>query len=245
MPIADILGLKPGPTLLVTAGLDGDEYPSIEAAYAAAETYNGGNFSGRLIILPIVNVAGFDAGTSKNPIDGKYPKYCIPGSLFGTTPRLMRRIVQDYARHASLWLDLHSAAQGETVIPCLWNNLSGVAAIDARGEAFTRVSRVVAAVREQGSTATRTLAKYGCTYVLAESEDEEQHGHYIDRAMQTLGMIPSVSSIRPPRVFTKTRDLETLEDIPGEGEVLLWKKVAQPPHPGARLGEIAYEEITE
>ncbi|MBY0473229.1 succinylglutamate desuccinylase/aspartoacylase family protein [Patescibacteria group bacterium] len=246
MPIADILGLKPGPTLLVTAGLDGDEYPPIAAAFEAAQRYKDGDFAGRLIILPIVNIAGFDAGTSKNPIDGKYPKYCIPGRLFGTSSdRLMRSVVKTYAQHSALWLDLHSAAQGETVIPCLWNNISGVASVDALGEAFTRVSGVIAAVREQGGRATCTLAKHGCTYVIAESEEEEQHAAYIEHALQVLGMIPDNSPTQPPRIFTKTRDMKTFEETPNEGELVLWQKTTNLPGHKGRFGEIAYEEITE
>jgi hypothetical protein len=244
MPIADITGSRPGPILLVTAGLDGDEYPSIAAAFAAAERYSSGDFAGRLIILPIVNTAGFDAGISQNPIDGKYPKYCIPGSIFGTSSqRLMRRIVQTYARHAALWLDLHSAAQGETVIPCLWNDITGAAEVDARGEAFTRSSGVTAAVREQGGHATRVLAKHGCTYVIAESEEEAQHSAYIERAMQTLGMISGSAPTQPPRIFRKTRDMKTFEETPSEGELVLWQKTTNPPGYKGRFGEIACEEI--
>ncbi|MCX6820164.1 MAG: succinylglutamate desuccinylase/aspartoacylase family protein [Candidatus Adlerbacteria bacterium] len=244
LPVADITGAKAGPTLLVTAGLDGDEYAGIEAAYAAAEKYSDGNFSGRLIILPLVNMPGFEAGVSHNPLDKKFPKYCIPGRAHGSpTERLMYYIVQTCARSAVLWLDLHSGARDEITTSCLWNDITGVPEVDARGELFTQHSGALAAVREHAGRRSKALAAYDCAYVLAESEDATQHMRYIERAMQQLGMLAGQPPTETIRIFTKTRDMYTLAEEIKTGEVLLWHKTAPSARKGERAGEIAYDEL--
>ena len=243
LPVADIIGNKAGPVLLVTAGLDGDEYAGIEAAYAAAEKYSDGNFSGRLIILPLVNMPGFEAGVSHNPLDGKFPKYCIPGQAHGSpTERLMQHIVQTYARTAVLWLDLHSGALGEITTSCIWSSTTGIAAVDARGKHYARVSGAPVAVCTPAHTGIRILAPYGCTYVLAESEDTTQHSIYIERAMQQLGMLPGNPPEHTMRIFTKTRDTYSQTEEIRNDELLLWYKTAPPTRQGERVGEIAYDE---
>ena len=47
VPVADIKGRAPGKTLLVTAGVDGDEYASIDAAYTMIDEVNKASFNGR------------------------------------------------------------------------------------------------------------------------------------------------------------------------------------------------------
>src|SRR5690242_19972927 len=84
IPVFDIAGNQPGKTVLITAGVDGDEYAGIHAAYQLEENYRHGNFSGRLVIIPIVNVERFKQECSQNPLDGKLPKNIFPGSPDGS-----------------------------------------------------------------------------------------------------------------------------------------------------------------
>ena len=55
--------------ILITAGVDGNEYDGINAAKTLISTYQG-NIP--ITVIPIVNLAGYHAGTSYNPLDGKY-----------------------------------------------------------------------------------------------------------------------------------------------------------------------------
>jgi predicted deacylase len=247
MPVADIAGNTPGATLFITAGLDGDEYVGIEAAYATAETYKDGDFCGRLIIVPIVNIPGFDAGTSSNPIDGKFPKYCIPGSLFGNTPRMMRKLVKTYARYATLWLDLHSGATGETVIPHMWNAITEIKKVDAVSTMFCQNSGADIIVREHATAGIKKLGKQGCPYVLAESDEVAQHTEYIVRAMEQLGMLPrKLPPPARPRIFQKSMAFTAANKHEVErmtGSIVLWQKIEPATTQDGRLGEIAYDEV--
>src|SRR3989344_9294675 len=80
----------PGKTIVITAGIDGDEYAGIEAAYELIRIYSKQSFSGRLVIIPVVNIPGFEEAVSYNPLDKKYPKYIYPGKKNGSsTERLL------------------------------------------------------------------------------------------------------------------------------------------------------------
>lgn len=253
LPVADYTSTHAGATLLVTAGMDGDEYAGIAAAFTVAEQYKDTNFSGRLIILPIVNSTGFEARLAENPVDGKFPKHCIPGRAWGSvSERLIHHITNTYARHADMWLDLHSGGLNELAIPCIWTDVTNTEKVDTRGRTFSSLSGATVAVHEQAGKRSRALAKLGCTYVLAESEEPAQHVSYVRTAMQTLHMLPGTPVRTPMRVFTKTRELraaasgqwdpqEHAAHLP-QNELLLWHRLASIVQKGDRLGEIAYDE---
>ena len=121
VPVADISHKIPGPIILITGGMDGDEYTGIRAAYALIEYYSKKSFPGRIIILPIVNVAGFYDGKSLNPLDGKYPKYVFPGNKNGSaTEQLVDWINTNFIKGADAWIDLHSGAISEKMQPFVW-----------------------------------------------------------------------------------------------------------------------------
>jgi len=103
--------------VLITAGIDGDEYAGIEAAKHLILTYQG-NIP--LTIIPIVNLAGYLAKTSFNPLDGKYPKYIYPGSKFGSSSSKLKYQLSQYERGIDLWIDLHGGASDEHLKPFIW-----------------------------------------------------------------------------------------------------------------------------
>ena len=80
LPVWDKKGKVAGNTIVITAGVDGDEYTGIEAAYELIRVYSAKDFSGRFFILPLVNISGFEQPVSFNPLDNKFPKYFYPGN---------------------------------------------------------------------------------------------------------------------------------------------------------------------
>lgn len=200
VPVFDMQGKRSGATMLVTAGVDGDEYAGIDAAYALIDRHADGDFAGRLIIMPLVNVPGFHAECSLNPLDGKYPKLFSLGTEDGTaTQRLMHR-VSAYAQGASAWIDLHGGSLTEALNPFLWTYRTGVPAVDAFSYALGSAVGTLPHVHEtagMGSKALR-LAKQGCAYVINESgergsvrrADVDRHMSVVHHAMGILGMIP-------------------------------------------------------
>lgn len=200
VPVAEIVGARPGKTLLVTGGTDGDEYAGMAAAYALIERYAGGDFAGRLVVVPVLNVPGFEAECSPNPIDGKFPKLVGLGDARGTaTDRLMRWLVESYARSSAAWMDLHGGAITEGVRPYVWLFESGERETDLFAQAYARTCGADTVLFERAGPVSKAgrLAAGGCCYVLAESgargfrdpEDMERHVGWTEAMMRSLGMI--------------------------------------------------------
>lgn len=200
VPVAEIEGSRPGKTLLVTGGTDGDEYAGMAAAYALIEKYAGGDFAGRLVVVPVLNVPGFEAECSPNPLDGKYPKLVGLGNARGTaTDRLMRWLAESHASRAAAWMDLHGGAITEGVRPYVWLFECGVPEHDLFAQTYGRTCGAGTVLFERAGVMSKAgeLARGGCCYVLAESgargfrdaEDVERHVGWTEAMMRSLGMI--------------------------------------------------------
>jgi len=86
MPVGVINGTSDGPTMAVTAGLFAHEYCGIEAASRVYQRVHPGDLSGRLIVVPIVDMPCFQFRTpwlglvrSVNPLDGAKVNTLFPG----------------------------------------------------------------------------------------------------------------------------------------------------------------------
>jgi len=199
IPVFRFNGTSAGKTLLVTAGVDGDEYAGIAAAYRLIEEFSSTPFNGSLIIVPIVNIPGFVAQTSENPLDGMFPKYIFPGKKNGTPTERLCWWMNELAGAADFWLDMHGGALTEILEPFVGSWVSGDKKIDGL------VSKVISSIScnyasfENNSAVTKTklLARIGCGYLLTESgelgktehEDIQRHLDWACQVMGALGMI--------------------------------------------------------
>lgn len=212
IPVARIEGAAPGPTMVVTGGMDGDEYPGILAAYELIRRYASDRnaLRGTLVVLPIVNVPGWDNECSPNPDDRQFPKYFFPGKPHGRpTERLVSWLIETHVRGTDAWYDLHSGAITEGLQPFPWTWSSGVARVDALNAAFLARTGAAFALNERASPTSKAgaLAREGCWYVLAESgarasthpDDVARHVRWAEDAMATLGMIdlPPAAAVTP------------------------------------------------
>lgn len=212
LPVADLVGLRPGPTLLVTAGVDGDEYAGIAAAHQLIERYKTLDFAGRLIIIPIVNIPGFQAECSHNPLDNKFAKYVFPGRADGSPTERIMAIVSSIAIEADCWYDLHGAAVTEGVNPYLWLHRTGVPAVDALANELLHYGVAPTIMFEKAHFGLKpaALAKQGCTYIVAESgsrrtslvDDVARHLAWLTSTMQLFGMIDGTPTKKETQVLT-------------------------------------------
>ncbi|MDP1722573.1 MAG: succinylglutamate desuccinylase/aspartoacylase family protein [Candidatus Gottesmanbacteria bacterium] len=201
VPVYDIAGNRPGKTLLVTGGMDGDEYAGMEACYRVVGRIKSKDIAGRLIVIPIVNTPGFWEEKSFNPIDQKFPKFAGVGKADGTpTQRLVAWLVESYAKHADFWLDLHGGSLTEVMSPFLWAWETGVRTIDTDVRAFIVNNAPRFGIFEWqrfpvGKAAA--LARMGCRYIVGEAgssgprreEDIRHHEAWIEAAMRLEGLI--------------------------------------------------------
>ncbi|MBI5621190.1 succinylglutamate desuccinylase/aspartoacylase family protein [Candidatus Gottesmanbacteria bacterium] len=203
VPVFDIVGKKPGKTLLVTGGMDGDEYAGMEACYRTIKRINAKDIAGRIIIIPIVNTPGFWEETSSNPMDGKFPKFVGVGKALGSpTQRLVHWLVNSYAKHADLWLDLHGGSLTECISPYLWAWETGVDPIDSLVKEYIQANAPGFGIFERQRFPTgkaATLARAGCGYILGEAggmgsraeADIHQHETWISAALELLEIMQS------------------------------------------------------
>ncbi|MFU8858999.1 MAG: succinylglutamate desuccinylase/aspartoacylase family protein [Cyclonatronaceae bacterium] len=108
LPVHVIRGQKPGPVLLLTAGLHGDEVNGIEIVRRMISGNLLRPVAGTILAMPIVNVYGFLQNARYLP-DGKDLNRSFPGSKQGS---LARRVAWNLMNHvvplADVGVDFHT-----------------------------------------------------------------------------------------------------------------------------------------
>ena len=200
IPGLDLRGKRSGKTLLITGGMDGDEYAGMEAAFRLADEFLDRDFAGRLLILPVVNLPGFEAECSESPLDGKFPKGIFPGRSNGSsTERLVAWLNEQYVSQADFWYDAHGGALTERLNPFLWTYQTGVREVDERMERLHVRMGAETIVYEKATRGSKAnlLARRRCGYLMAESGDRglvseadvARHVRWLNLVMAELGMV--------------------------------------------------------
>lgn len=207
VPLYDSGETTRGKMVLITAGVDGDEYAGIEAAYDIIDTYKNKTLGGRLVVIPILNIPGFNAGVSENPLDGLYPKHIYPGKSNGKpSERLIHWLVDSYVSKADVWLDLHCGAHTEELAPFLWAFETGNERINRISKEIIRSVSIPYVVfqKNRGSTKATQLAERECLYLLNESgelgmsepREKQYHKDLIDQVMTKMQLIGAELNVR-------------------------------------------------
>jgi predicted deacylase len=118
IPFGLVEGDRPGPVLLVTAGVHGSEYCSIEAALRLMRQAPEG-LSGTILVLPILNRTGFRRRSIYvMPEDGRNLNRMFPGKPDGSlSERLADWLVTQIYPAADAYLDLHGGDLSEELVP--------------------------------------------------------------------------------------------------------------------------------
>jgi uncharacterized protein len=240
IPFAVVEGRAPGPCLLVTAGVHGSEYTSIEAALRLMRMPPG-DFAGTLLVLPILNVGGFHArSVYVMPEDGRNLNRAFPGRADGTaSERLAHWLVTTVFPEADAYLDLHGGDLSEELAP-----FSLFPAADRKARALAEAFGLPVAVAAGGAGYTiDAAARAGLPGIIAEVGgnglwSEAGVGAMtagIRRCMAHLGMLldPQPAASQPTRVVTMW--------VPTAPVTGLWypaRAVADPVQSGDVLGSI-------
>ena len=118
IPCTILRGRAPGPKLLVTAGVHGAEYSSIEAARRLTRMPLE-ELVGELTILPILNIDAFwQHRPYFNPRDGKNINRVFPGKADGSpSERLAAWLAGTAMPGMSAYIDLHCGDIIEALLP--------------------------------------------------------------------------------------------------------------------------------
>ncbi len=138
VPVVVVNGAKPGPVLAMVAGSHGTEYASILALQQLAQAADPGSLSGRLVMLPLVNVGSFlQKVPHVNPADGKNMNRFYPGKADGTqTERISWAISRQVIDKCDYLIDLHGGDLDENLRRYSYLAETGKAAQDATAKAL-------------------------------------------------------------------------------------------------------------
>ncbi len=117
IPVHLLRGERPGPRLLITAGVHGAEYASIAAANQLARL-DPSQLSGTLAVLPVVNPPSFFARSIYlNPVDGQNLNRMFPGDPSGSFASRLAHWLGGWMSQADAYLDLHGGDLIEQLTP--------------------------------------------------------------------------------------------------------------------------------
>lgn len=107
-----------GPTALLTGGNHGDEYEGITSLMKLSSSLKAEEVSGRVIIVPIMNVPAAMAGKRTSSMDGGNLNRSFPGDPDGTvTEKIADYFTRVMVPMSDVVLDLHSGGRTLDIIP--------------------------------------------------------------------------------------------------------------------------------
>jgi predicted deacylase len=109
IPVVVLRGREPGPTVVITAGVHGDEFEGPLAIGRLLRTIDPERMRGCLVAVPAVNRLAFRAVSRTTPNDGGNLNRLFPGSPDGSiTERIAHVLTEGVVRGADVLVDLHS-----------------------------------------------------------------------------------------------------------------------------------------
>src|ERR1035437_648701 len=126
-PLAIIEGTKPGPTVTITAGIHGCEYPGIASAIRLFKELTPETVAGKIQIVTISSLKAFESrSVFVCPVDGKNLNRVFPGDKDGSyTQVLAYHLFNDVILKGDYYLDLHGGDMVEALVPFAMYHKSG------------------------------------------------------------------------------------------------------------------------
>ncbi len=115
IPLTVLQGSRPGPVILMVAGVHGFEFASILAAKRLAEEIDPKTLGGTFIIVRVAHVSAFEARSPYvNPYDRKNLNRSFPGKADGSqTERIAYTLSNQIIPRADVVFDVHSGDGAE------------------------------------------------------------------------------------------------------------------------------------
>ena len=207
LPITIINGIKPGPILCVIAGEHPNEYAGIETCIRLAKNIDPKELSGVLIIIPIINLPGFQSRTPYVcPLDGVNISMAWPGKLTSSsiTYVMAYHIFHDVIVKSNYLIRLHGGDICESMIPCVYFCKSGNQKLDEASKGMAKVFGIEYIIetpppkKGESGGLTREAVQRGISTITPEAGshgrlDEEDISILYDgvtNVMKHLGMLP-------------------------------------------------------
>lgn len=112
----EIHGHQPGPHLLITGGVHGDEFEPMAAVRRLMQENDPQHLRGKLTLVPVVNESAFRLGRRTGE-DGKDLARTCPGRVDGSLTEQVAFALSQLIRSADYYIDLHTGGTAYTVLP--------------------------------------------------------------------------------------------------------------------------------
>ncbi|WP_326686662.1 MULTISPECIES: succinylglutamate desuccinylase/aspartoacylase family protein [unclassified Streptomyces] len=174
IPLTLVNGARPGPRVVITAGVHGGEFTGIDAAARLAARLEPGDVRGQVIVCPVANPpVVYQGRVDASPLDGVNINRVFPGDPDGRpTERLAAWLFAHLVDGADAYVDLHSGGIDETLRDFVGYRLTGDAGLDAKAADMARslgIEDVVLGLNADGGNSHAAAARRGIPAVLVES----------------------------------------------------------------------------
>lgn len=117
LPVTEITGAAPGPTVAFVAGVHGGKVAAIHALDGLRQLLSARVVRGRVLLVGPANLAGYRAGLAQtSPDDSLNLNRVFPGRTDGRpTERLAARLMRDIVSESDYLVDLHGSDGDEAV----------------------------------------------------------------------------------------------------------------------------------
>ena len=112
----EIIGNRPGPRLLITGGVHGDEFEPMAAVRRLMREIRAEELGGRVTLVPVVNEPAFRRGHRTAEDDLDLARTC-PGNPAGSLTERIAWELSQLIRAADYYIDLHTGGTRLTVLP--------------------------------------------------------------------------------------------------------------------------------
>lgn len=126
LPVLVARGQRNGPTTLITGAVHGDEYEGPAAIHALFRDLDTTTLAGRVIGLPVVNRAAWEARSRTTPIDGLDLNRLFPGVQLSDSKAtvepsriLAEKVFENFVRGCDVLIDLHSGGAKLVHLPMI------------------------------------------------------------------------------------------------------------------------------
>ncbi len=211
VPAFVVRGVRPGPTLAVTAGVHAAEYPPIEAATRVARELDPSRLAGTVIVIPLVNTPGFFVRSIYiNPVDGRNLNRAFPGAPDGpASARVAHFLLEEVIAGCDAYVDLHCGDMIEALVPFAGYHVTGRDEVDRASSGLAGAFGIEHVIASRSTdlpgTGYANAALRGVPALLAEIGQQgvyerESVGRLVNgvwRVLAHLGMLPGVDPPPP------------------------------------------------
>ena len=212
VPLA-VVGGSVGPTVLLLAGVAGDEMEAQIAAARIVRSLDPEAMKGRVIAMTMANVLAGHAGTRNSPVDGQSLNKSFPGDLFGSpTSAIAEYIERHLMPECDLVIDLHSTGRTMRYLSCATLIDDADPDVQRRRLALARAFNASNIVRfrsfdyrsTSGAARRSGATRIGVQAPLDDAMDEILRG--FDSVLAWAGIVEKSQAAVAPRLLLAHRD---------------------------------------